>query len=220
MTIQVLHERGLSKRAIGRQLGVDERAVRYQLRREAEGRPDLQLFAKLVSYLERAVANALYYAHSARYRNFDEETGLPNASYLGKRIHEEIARSAGRDASLAVAVCRIENLDEIATRANPAHAHRVTLRTADALRSHLRDFDVLGRTAAAAFTVLLPEPGPTPGERIFELARAVADEISKEESLNDPIRVSLAFGYAVHPTDGCDRDALLETAAEPRIRMV
>jgi transposase len=40
MTIQVLHERGLSKRAIGRQLGVDERAVRYQLRREAEGRPD------------------------------------------------------------------------------------------------------------------------------------------------------------------------------------
>ncbi len=40
MTIQVLHERGLSNRAIGRQLGVDERTVRYPLRREAEGRPD------------------------------------------------------------------------------------------------------------------------------------------------------------------------------------
>ncbi len=40
MTIQVLHERGLSKRTIGRHLHVDERTVRYQLRREAKGRPD------------------------------------------------------------------------------------------------------------------------------------------------------------------------------------
>ena len=40
MTIQVLHERGLSNRAIGRQLDVDERTVRYQLKREVEGRPD------------------------------------------------------------------------------------------------------------------------------------------------------------------------------------
>jgi len=40
MTIQVLHERGLPNRAIARQLGIDERAVRYRLGRLAEGRPD------------------------------------------------------------------------------------------------------------------------------------------------------------------------------------
>jgi IS30 family transposase len=40
MTIQVLHERGVSNRAIGRQLGVDERTVRYRLQRAAEDRPD------------------------------------------------------------------------------------------------------------------------------------------------------------------------------------
>lgn len=32
MTIGVLHERGMAKRAIARQLGVDEKAVRYRLR--------------------------------------------------------------------------------------------------------------------------------------------------------------------------------------------
>jgi transposase len=31
MTIEVLHARGVAKRAIGRQLGVDEKAVRYRL---------------------------------------------------------------------------------------------------------------------------------------------------------------------------------------------
>jgi hypothetical protein len=39
-TIQVLHERGLSTRAIARQLGVRENAVRYRLRRLAEDAPD------------------------------------------------------------------------------------------------------------------------------------------------------------------------------------
>jgi GAF domain-containing protein len=181
---------------------------------------DLQIFTKFLGYVERGVEGALLHSQARQHRNFDEETGLPNASYLGKRIHEEITRSAGRESSLAVAVCRIENLDEIAKGANPAQAHRVTLRAADALRSHLRDFDVLGKTGRGEFTILMPEPGASPGERIFDLARSVADEISKEESLNDPIRIALAFGYAVHPAEGRDRDALLAMAAEPRIRMV
>jgi transposase len=40
MTIGVLHERGCSNREIARQLGVDERTVRYRLKRRAEDRPD------------------------------------------------------------------------------------------------------------------------------------------------------------------------------------
>lgn len=40
MTIGVLHERGLSNRAIARQLGVHEHAVRYRLARMASGAPD------------------------------------------------------------------------------------------------------------------------------------------------------------------------------------
>lgn len=35
VTIGVLYERGMSKRAIARQLGVDEKAVRYRLARLA-----------------------------------------------------------------------------------------------------------------------------------------------------------------------------------------
>jgi GAF domain-containing protein len=201
-------------------LSVYDKVVTDQFYASAFDDDDLEIFTKFLTYVERSIEGAMSQSHARQHRNFDEETGLPNSSYLGKRIHEEIARAAGREATLAVAVCRIENLDEIATRVNPAHAHRVTLRTADALRSHLRDFDVLGRTGAAEFSVLLPEPGPTAGDRVFELARAVADEISSEESLNEPVRVSLAFGYAIHPIDGGDRDTLLSTAAEPRIRMV
>ncbi len=181
---------------------------------------DLQVFTRFVSYVERAVVASLDEAGARQHKNFDEQTGLPNEAYIAKRIHEEITRSVGREDALAVAVCCIENLDEIARHANPVHAHRVVMRTADALRSHLRDFDVLGRTQPGEFIVLLPEPGLSPGERVFGLARAVADAVSKDDELNEPLRVALAFGYAVHPGDGADRDTLLARARDPRIRMV
>jgi GAF domain-containing protein len=181
---------------------------------------DLQIFTRFVSYVERALANSLFQAGVRRHRNFDEETGLPNESYLDKRIREEIARAIGRDDALALAICRIENLEELRGRGSAALAQRVVQRTAEALRAHLRDFDVLARTAPDEFTAMLPEPGLEPGERVFALSRAVADAIAKDDALNDPVRVALAFGYAVHPADGTEREALLLRAREPRIRMV
>ena len=181
---------------------------------------DLQIFTRFVSYVERAVVNCLMRSVARQHPTFDDLTGLPNANYLGKRIHQEVSRSAGREGSLAIATCRIENLEEIRQHASSTQASRVLHKTADSLRSHLRDFDVLGRTKDAEFTVLLPDPGAEPGERVFALARAVADAVSKEEALNEPVRVALAFGYAVYPGDGADRDALLTRAKDPRIRMV
>jgi GAF domain-containing protein len=184
------------------------------------GEEDLQLFSKFVSYLERAIANAMFYAHARRFRNFDEETGLPNAAYLEKRIQEEIARAGNRDGALALAVCRIENLAQIEHASDAAHARKVVERTAAALRTHLRDFDVAGRTRDAEFTLLLPEPGFSPGDRALAIARSVADDVAKDEALNEPLRVGLAFGYAVHPAEGADHATLLERARMPRIRMV
>jgi GAF domain-containing protein len=184
------------------------------------GEEDLQLFTKFASYLERAISNALFYAHARRFRNFDEETGLPNAAYLEKRVQEEIARAGGREGALVLAVCRIENLAEIAQAKDAAHARRVVERTAAALRAHLRDFDVAGRTADAEFGILLPDPGHSPGDRVLAVARSVADDVAKDEALNAPLRVALAFGYAVHPAEGADHAALAEHARTPRIRMV
>jgi GGDEF domain-containing protein len=68
--------------------------------------------------------------------------------------------------------------------------------------------------------VLLPEPGSAPSERVTELARAVADDVSKDEALNYPVRVTLSFGYATVPADGTDKDSLLERARIARIHMV
>lgn len=181
---------------------------------------DLQVFGRFVSYVERALDHALSHRENQQHRSFDEETGLPNESYFGKRLSEEVARAAGRENALAVCVCKLENRAELTAEAGTAHVARVIQRLAESLQTNLREFDVLARIERDEFAVLMPEPGRTPGERVFELARAVADVISKNEELNQPVRVGLAFGYGVHPVDGTTRDALLGHAREPRIRMV
>ena len=93
-------------------------------------------------------------------------------------------------------------------------------RVAKSLGSHLRDFDVVGRTGEAEFAALLPDPGPVPGERVSDLARNLAEVVSKDDALNDPVRIALALGYAGYPDAGDDAETLLEQASEPRIRMV
>ncbi len=181
---------------------------------------DLGLFTKFASYVERAVTNADFYAQARQYRNFETETGLPNERYLNKRIDDEIARASEHEGALAIAVCSLENLDEIRNATGRGRAREVVQRAVEALRNHLRDFDVIGRTGKGEFTILMPDPGYSAGERVYALARAVADDISKDNTLNDPIRIALSFGYALYPTEGTAREDLLTRAGTPRIRMV
>jgi len=180
---------------------------------------DLQVFARYVSYVERALENAAFHAATAKHRNFDEETGLPNADYWGRRLDQELARAAGRENALAVVSCRIENLADV-RRADTRRADRVLQRTAEALRNNAREFDVVARGGDAELLVLLPDPGPRPEERVATLARQVAEEIARDEALATPIRPALAFGYAAFPSEGADRAALVNRTKTPRIRMV
>jgi diguanylate cyclase (GGDEF)-like protein len=180
---------------------------------------DLQVFARYVSYVERALENAAFHAATAKHRNFDEETGLPNADYWGRRLDQELTRGAGRENALAIVSCRIENLAE-ARRADTRRADRVLQRTAEAIRNNAREFDVVARGGDAEFLVLLPDPGPHPEERVAALARQVADEVARDEALATAVRPALAFGYAIYPSEGADRAALLSRTKTARIRMV
>ena len=181
---------------------------------------DFQIFVKFVTYVERAVDNAAFHTQARRHRSFDEETGLPNPSYLARRIDEEIARAGAGEGRFALAVCRVENWPSLAGRGDPVHLRRVIQRMADGLRAAVRGFDVPARTGEAEFTVLMPDPGPAPAEAVSGLARALTETIASDDALNEPERIALSFGYAVHPTNGRERDPLLAAASVPRIRMV
>lgn len=187
---------------------------------EAFDDDDATLFSKLVAMVERALANALHHAQTRQHRSFDDETGLPNAAYLERRIDEEVARAGGRAGAFAVVVCGIEGFAELAREGEPGLAARVVQRLAEVLRARLRDFDVVARLDDDSFGVLLPDPGPDVEEHIATLARHVSEDVRKDERLAELVNVALRFGHAVHGFGADRRDALIARAREPRIRTV
>lgn len=180
---------------------------------------DLHVFRQYVSYVERALETARVWNANQEQRNFDEDTGLPNAEYLGRRLEQELARAGGRENALALVSCQLENLEMLAVGGDPSRGERLILRVADALKQHLREFDVLARTGEAEFRILLPEPGAAPDERVTAVARSVAEEVARHSG-SDGSRPGLAFGVAVYPGDGTDVETLVARTRTPRIRMV
>src|SRR4029453_17762094 len=90
----------------------------------------------------------------------------------------------------------------------------------DALRRNAREFDVVTRCENAEFALLMPDPGHDAAQRVLDLARAVSEDVTRDERINTPQRIALAFGYAVHGKDGHDAQTLLARARDPRIHMV
>ncbi len=148
------------------------------------------------------------------------QEGFSSVETLHRRISEEVARAAGRPNRVVILNCDLENIEAIQQASGEAHAQLVVMKVGEALRSHMRSFDVLSQTGDHQFTVLLPDPGEGPEQRLSSLARTVTHEIAKHEELNEPIPLRLAFGYALHPRDGRNRTILLDRAANPRIRVV
>ncbi|NRA07118.1 MAG: GAF domain-containing protein [Myxococcales bacterium] len=179
---------------------------------------DLELLERFARHLERALANARLRARARSQGELDEETELPQQDYLERRVREELARSAASATSFSLLSVRIENLEALRRGPEPLVALRCTTRLAESLRSRIRDFDVLARSARDEFVLLLPEPGRVPEDRILDLARAVAEDVAKPGRIEAAPRAELAFGYASHPADGADWESLMARAREPRIR--
>ncbi len=176
------------------------------------GADDLDLFQRLVSTLTAALQRLLPDRNSSR--RGDPETGLAEEAVLRERLEEEVLRAAGRRVGPAVITCRVANLSRLGGD-DPKRRQQRMRRLGEAVSAQVRDFDLVARWREDGVAVLMPEPGHEPAERIAALARGVAEEMAAEDE-----EIELVFGYAVHPKDGSDAEALLAAAASPRIRMV
>ena len=114
------------------------------------------------------------------------------------------ARAGTRDGAFAVAVVRIANFAELEAAGDPVKTRRAVHMVVDALRRNAREFDVVTRCENAEFALLIPDPGHDPAQRVLDLARAVSEDVTRDERVNTPLRIALAFGYAIHGKDGHD----------------
>lgn len=145
----------------------------------------------------------------------DPVTGLPAGRALRERLEAELARSRARRHALALAMLRIEGLDALREPSHADAGERVALAVASALRSVLRDFDVIARPEPSLFAALVPEPEGEIPALLAVLYRSVRDALDAQGDVARSLELRL--GYAVFPGDGDDAEALLRIARERRV---
>jgi diguanylate cyclase (GGDEF)-like protein len=190
---------------------------RDALTSESFSAQDQALLGRYAEHVQQALEQVGERERMRHQRRFDELTGLPNATHVGERIEEEIARSSRAGRGLAIVRFRVDGLAELLAAPEPGEGERVALSLAQELRAGLREFDVIGRSAPDTFLILVPEPEGDVAALLGPLARRARDAIRREPNPALAESLRLEFGYATFPTDGQTLRALLEAARRTRI---
>jgi diguanylate cyclase (GGDEF)-like protein len=141
----------------------------------------------------------------------DHLTGLLNRRMILEQLDRELSRVRREKCSLTVAMVDIDRFKTI----NDTHGHAagdaVIRDTAAAIRSQLREYDIVGRYGGEEFLLLLPGCGP-------ESARIVADRVRERiqavTTLYGALTLSVtaSFGLASTKVAGMEPSSLIEAA--------
>jgi diguanylate cyclase (GGDEF)-like protein len=133
----------------------------------------------------------------------DAKTGLLNVSTWEREAEGELSRSIRTRSPLALALVDIDHFKAV----NDTHGHlvgdKVLRAVADALTSHLRDYDRAGRFGGEEFVLLLAQTNESDAYRIAERLRAhVAGMNVRIDDNPGAVAVRLTISIGVAAVDG------------------
>ncbi len=150
----------------------------------------------------------------------DSKTGLLNAAAWHVQAGREVRRAERISTQASVLVLDLDHFKLVNDRHGHLVGDQVLAAVADAVRSEVRDDDLVGRFGGEEFVVLLRgddgEGGRSAAEAVAERIRLrVAGLRVRVPGLHDPYvvdKLTVSIGGATLPDDGQDLGGLLETA--------
>jgi len=162
--------------------------------------------AVLVGRLEEAAAT-------------DGKTGLLNAHTWGARAQHQLRRAGGAGVPHAVLVLDLDHFKTVNDLYGHLAGDQVLAAVAAALRSEVRERDLVGRFGGEEFVILLVgrrERGETDlgaiAERIRERVAGLVVDVTTPDGAVRIRRLSVSVGGALHPGGRADLDGLMRIA--------
>ena len=167
--------------------------------------PVLAIFAVPTVLLARRF---MMHAQLLEKSRIDTKTGLLNASTWESEAEIELARAVRTHSPLSVALVDIDHFKAV----NDTYGHLVgdkALRAVtDALRNHLRGYDLAGRFGGEEFAILLPHASEVDATSVAERLRAhvaaMAIPVDDQDESAGHVRVTISVGVAA--LDGSNRE--------------
>ncbi len=159
-----------------------------------------------------ARAEASKAAAATQQADVDPVTELFNSRGLFLALDREIARLRRSGNSLSMIVTSIEGFAELNQRFGRAWGENILKSIARKLRDQSREYDVLARTDADEFVLVLPEfPVKFLEGRMARLEQGAA--AAAAEVIGDRLTFTFATAHANCPEDGQDAESLLALVA-------
>lgn len=177
---------------------------------------DQKVLTRLADQVTQVLGQVEARESALQHQRFDDLTRLPNRAHLRERLAQELSRSSRSGQRLALIRFSIEELDNLLLHQTEGEGSGLVQSIAQELRAGLRDFDVLARSEADTFHIIVPEFESEISELLGPLARQ-AREVMRHAPENVVEGLKLEIGYAVFPDEGQTAKALLDRAAQPRI---
>jgi diguanylate cyclase (GGDEF)-like protein len=174
---------------------------------------DRLVLQAVASELVVAVENSQLYKLTKRLSITDELTGLNNYRFLLQKLDEEIERAKRYTRSLSLLMIDADDFKQFNDTYGHIAGDQALADVGAALRSAVREIDVVCRYGGEEFAVVLPE---TDAEGAFVVAEKVREAVSSH-SFSDGkggrgVRVTVSIGLATFPSAAADREELLRQA--------
>jgi diguanylate cyclase (GGDEF)-like protein len=171
----------------------------------------------LVNFIDQAtviLVRTISLRKAKQYSVIDPLTGLYNASFVKKRLNEELSRSIRCKLPLTLILAGLDNFTTCQRRGgNRADPHLFVKEMARILSTSMRDIDLVGRFGEKEFCVILPS---TPMKESVHVAERIKRSINKEltygsDSQNQEF-MTTSVGIASFPENGASSKDMINSA--------
>jgi diguanylate cyclase (GGDEF)-like protein/putative nucleotidyltransferase with HDIG domain len=189
--------------------GVSGVLALYHADRDAFSKEHLRLLQAVSAKVAVALENATPLRAAEQVAAADAVPGVADARELLVQLERELSRARRQNIPVTVAVMNVEGFKEVHARFGRLEANEALRAFTLGLRSACRDYDVVARTGADEFAVLLPGARPEDvGSRMAQFHNMLAGVCGGRFSRD----LALTAGTASYPWDGENAEALLSQA--------
>ncbi|MFN2614211.1 MAG: diguanylate cyclase [Actinomycetota bacterium] len=192
----------------------------YGSRRGRFDQADLETILSLARQAGVGVENVLLHEDAKRMSITDGLTGIWNYRYFQMTLQRDVERAIrARTSQLSLLVIDIDHFKQVNDRFGHQRGDAILIELAKRILENTRNsVDFLARYGGEEFVIILPDTGDDGARAAAEKIRRAVGDIPFGEGSEEPLKVTISIGYAVHPAHALTPQELLRAADQAMYR--
>lgn len=173
---------------------------------------EIQVVTRLAQYSALSLEILCLNEIVSEYVIIDDITGAYSKKFFIQRMTEELSRSDDLGTDLSLLIIQVDHAPELIQRFGPDGFDRVTCSVAQAIRTGVRNYDIVGKVGEGRFGILLAD---TPANEAYLWAEKIRKNISSHVIDLDgkSFSITLSIGVSGIPAGAQSEDILRNTSS-------